>query len=139
MDPLHLAHLIFICLWSGVALAEFVIELSAKSDEEIRYAAIYHRRIDLIIEIPLLICILATGALLVCSAWPLTPLHYVKIGAALLAMGANFVCIPLVFLRHRALDDATRCRALHGHILKTGIGIPFFAVAAYLGFAYFTR
>jgi hypothetical protein len=134
MESLHLAHLTLLLSWAGVLLAEFVVELTARDENAIRHAARTHFWIDMVIELPLLLGILATGGLLAWRAWPLGGGLLVKIGCALIALGANLVCVGLVVVRHRARDDARQLLRYHARVRLTGLGIPFGLVAAYLGF-----
>ncbi|MBI3072060.1 MAG: hypothetical protein HYY84_08045 [Deltaproteobacteria bacterium] len=140
MDPLRLAHLIAICLWGGLVLAEAVIELASRSDDEIRSAARLHYFTDLIIEIPLLVAIVTTGAVLTLRVWPPTPLHIIKIAAAFAAIAANAVCVLFVVKRHQAAqaNDVARVRVLHRRVRWTGVGVPFALAAAAIGLARFS-
>jgi hypothetical protein len=56
--------------------------------------------VDLFIEIPAFVLVLATGGLLLAGAQPSGLLH-AKLGLALLAVAANVYCVYLVFKRHR--------------------------------------
>jgi hypothetical protein len=38
------------------------------------------------------------------GAWPLTPLHFIKIAASLVAVGANLICTLWLFQRRRIED-----------------------------------
>ncbi len=97
--PLHLT---FVGLWLGCVLTEALFEralLGHGRDKELILSAL-HRRVDLFIEIPAFVLVLATGGLLLAGAQPSALLH-AKLGLALLAVAANVYCVYLVFKRHR--------------------------------------
>lgn len=97
--PLHLT---FVGLWLGCVLTEALFEralLGHGRDKELILSAL-HRRVDLFIEIPAFVLVLATGGLLLAGAQPSGRLH-AKLGLALLAVAANVYCVYLVFKRHR--------------------------------------
>jgi hypothetical protein len=137
MDPLHVAHLVVVSIWAGLVLAESALELGARDDDSRRAAALLHYRLDLLFEIPLLVAILATGAVLTARARPLSDLHYVKIGAGLVAVFMTFGTNVLVILRRRRVDDAREVERLTKRIVLAGAGLPFGVVAAYLGLTRF--
>jgi hypothetical protein len=127
-------------LWGGLVAAEMVVELRSRTPEEMRHAAALHYWIDVLLELPLLAAVLVTGAVLVASAWPLTPLHWVKVGAGLLAIAANLWCVGHVLRRNRTASDAAAL-ARHARWVRVtaAFGLPFGAIALYLGLAYFAR
>jgi hypothetical protein len=133
--PLHLLHLIVLCLWLGVVLSEGVLELSARDDAGRLHVARAHYRIDLWLELPLLGLVLASGALLVLSLWPLSALHWVKIAAGLVAVGVNLYCAAIVIRRFRRLDDAAALAADSRRIRWSALGVPFGVLAAAIGFS----
>jgi hypothetical protein len=133
MEALHLAHLILVSAWGGLVLAEVVVEAVADA----RAAALTHYFIDLFGELPLLAGVLATGGVLVWRAWPLTPLHWLKVAAGLVAIAANLVCAVLVIARRRAVDDPAALARWGRRVWWTGAGVPFGVVAAYVGLRYF--
>jgi hypothetical protein len=140
MEPLHVLHLVLVSLWGGVVLAETVLELCGGGDEAARRTvARVHYWNDLLVEIPLLVAVLATGAVLAARAWPLTWLHWVKIGAALVAVATNLYASAMVVARHRAGGDAAAIRRYTTRIRLSGVGVPFAVVAAYIGVSYFLR
>jgi hypothetical protein len=139
MEPLHLTHLILISLWAGLVLGESVLELAAHDQAGRRQAAAIHYWMDVLIELPLLLAVLATGAWLAWRAWPLTPLHLFKIGAALVAVGLNLYCIGVVLVRYRRIDDDAALVRLGRRVRLSALGIPFAMVAAYIGLFYFRR
>lgn len=138
MDALHVGHLVVLGLWGGLVLGECVLELSAQNDTEIRFTARIHYWIDLIVELPLLLGVLVTGAWLTLRVWPPSPLLWVKIAAASAAVAANLVCLVLVILRHRRASDVVALRRLHVQLRYTvGVGLLCGGAAAYLGFTRF--
>ncbi len=134
MHALHLTHLILLGAWGGVVLAETVIEFVGSTEEDLRQAARLHYWIDLCVELPLLAGILATGVWLTVAVWPLTVLHWVKIVAALLAIGTNLWCAVLVVQRHRAAGDVAALRVASQRIRKAWLGVPFGLAALVIGF-----
>ena len=138
VDSWHIAHLAALGLWAGLVAAEGVVELSARTDEERRFASRLHARMDAIVELPLLCAVLLTGAVLVSRAWPLSPLHWVKVIAGLLAVSANLWCVVHVFARQRRQADPVELRRQGRLVRLTAVvGLPFAGVALYLGLGYF--
>jgi putative copper export protein len=125
-------HLIAVSFWLGLVAAEVVAERCAKGAAARRTVANVHRWIDNFFEIPIVIVVLVSGGLLLAQVWPGTPLLWAKIGAALIAIVANVICIPLVQARANANDDG-RARALTRQIGITGLAIPFLLIAFAIG------
>jgi hypothetical protein len=136
---LRLAHLLLLGLWGGLVLCEIVIELASRSPEQHRHTARLHYLVDVLFELPLLAGILVTGALLARELWPLSRLHWLKIGCALGAIGLNLWCAWLVHLRHRDLGDPDQLARRTRQIRATALGVPLGAAALYLGLAHFHR
>ena len=130
-------HLLALGLWGGVVAAEVVIELYARRVPEAHpFTVRTHYWIDLLVELPLLLAVLATGAALTWRFWPLTGWHAVKIGAGLAAVAANLACIALVLRRRVAhlRQDEEASLASSQRIFVSGVmGMPFAALAAALG------
>lgn len=137
MDGLHLSHLIFICIWAGLVIAESVIEVLSTSDQTRAQAAKIHFWIDVLFEIPVILAVLVTGIFLVRQSLPLTPLHLLKIAAASVAIVLNLYCAVMVIFRYLHLDDPAAVRQYHAQVRLSALGIPFALLAAYIGFAYF--
>jgi hypothetical protein len=125
-------HLMAVSFWCGLVAAEVVAERCAKGAEARRTVANVHRWIDNFFEIPIVIVVLVTGGLLLAQVWPGTPLLWVKIGAASIAIVANIVCVPLVQARVHASND-DRVRTLTRQIGVTGVAIPFLLIALVIG------
>jgi hypothetical protein len=137
MESLHLAHLIVLGMWLGVVITEVLFEFASSDAESLRAAARFHYNVDAFGELPILFAVLLTGALLTVRAWPLTPLHFVKIGASLVAVGANLVCARWVFQRRR-IEDVNVLLGFRRRIWSlAAIGVVFATPALYLGLAYF--
>jgi len=134
----RLAHLVLLAVWGGLLSAEFIVEALATDVAVERVVARLHFLMDILIELPILLGVLTTGIVLAVRAWPLTPLHWIKLSCALTAMGFNAYCAVLVVARHRTTDDARRA-ALTRSIRLTGLGLPFGVAAFYLGMVYFFR
>jgi len=139
VDPLHLAHLILVSTWGGLVLGESVLELTARDEAGRRHAARLHYWMDVLLELPLILAVLATGAILAWRAWPLGTLHWIKIGAALVAVSLNLYCVGVVFARRKREDDARSVERLSKRVRLSGLGIPFAMLAAYVGLIYFRR
>ncbi|MBW1881084.1 MAG: hypothetical protein JRJ84_22250 [Deltaproteobacteria bacterium] len=120
MTWLHLLHVIFLGLWGGIVASETVVEFSAKSDEDHRHAARLHYWIDLLVEFPVLLGILATGGWL---AWRI----------ALVVLAVNFWCLALVVRRQRHREDPKAVRALAHKVRSAWLAVPLAGVALYLG------
>ncbi len=137
MTALHVAHLVALGLWGGVVLAEGVLEVHGQRGEaEGAFAARVHHWIDLVCEIPLLLAVLATGAILAWRA-PMTTTHLVKIACGLFAVGVNVWCVGVVVRRRRAADAGDAAEVTRGTrlvFLAIKLGVPAAAVALYLGF-----
>lgn len=95
-------HLTALTFWLGVVGAEFVIERSRSASRPHGFAvAANHFWIDVLLEIPAVLVVLATGALLLRDA-PMTGLLAVKVAAGLIALLSNLACFWPVTRRHRA-------------------------------------
>ncbi len=124
-------------MWAGVAIVETVLELGANDEARRRAAAVLHYRIDLLVEIPLLFAILATGWVLTARLPSLTALHLWKLGCGLTAIGLNLFAAVVVILRYRRREDP-RALARYGALLRSGgLAVPFAVAAFYLGIRYF--
>lgn len=133
MPPLVTWHVILVCIWLGLVLAETVIEFSVRKDDDLRKAAQLHYRIDCLLEVPVVLSVLATGIALMVPFWPLSRLLWIKIGCGLVAIAVNLYCAVLVALRYRRRDDAKELQRLSRDILRTWLGVPFGLAAFYLG------
>lgn len=103
MSALLATHLVFAGIWLGCVLTEALFEraLLGKGHEQELILVELHKRVDLTIEVPAFVVVLATGAVMLASA-PATGLLYVKIGLGLVAIAANIYCVWLVFRRATA-------------------------------------
>ncbi len=128
-------HLMAVGFWLGAVATETALEFSARDAASRRAVALAHAKIDQWVEIPIVIAMVATGALLLARVWPGTPLLWVKVGAGLLAVTANVVCIPLVRARVAEPDEA-RQRALTRQIKGTLWGVPFAVAALVIGLGF---
>src|SRR5215470_14197244 len=105
MEPFHLAHLVVLGMWLGVVITEVLFEFAGSDADSLRAAARFHYNVDKFGELPILVAVLVTGTILAVRAWPLTPLHFIKIAASLIAVGCALVCTLWVFAR-RGIEDA---------------------------------
>ena len=137
MEPFHLAHLIVLGMWLGVVITEVLFEFAASDAESLRAAARFHYNVDKFGELPILIAVLVTGTILTVRAWPLTPLHFIKIAASLVAVGAALICVLWVFER-RHIEDVNVLLGFRRRIWTLAAIAAIFATPAlYIGLAYF--
>ena len=137
MEPLHLAHLVVLGMWLGVVITEVLFELTASDAESLRAAARFHYNVDKYGELPILIAGLVTGTILTVRAWPLTPLHFIKIATSLVAVGAALICVLWVFQR-RQIEDVEALLGFRRRIWTLAtIAAVFATPAIYIGLAYF--
>lgn len=125
-------HLVAVSLWLGAVATETVLEFSVRDPGARRTVALAHRAIDQWVEIPFVTAVAVTGVALLARDWPGWPLLWVKIGAGLLALTAQVICIPLVKARARDVDGV-RERALTRQIKLTLWGAPFALAAIAIG------
>ena len=137
MDPLHLAHLIALGMWLGVVISEVLFEFAGSDAESLRAAARFHYNVDKYGELPILLAVLVTGTMLSARAWPLTPLHIIKISTSLVAVGAALICVLWVFQRRRIADVNVLLGFRRRIWSLAAVATVFAAPALYLGLVYF--
>jgi hypothetical protein len=139
MSAVGHAHLAALSLWAVLVVIEGVIELGARDDAALRRAARAHYLIDVWLEVPLLLAVLATGIVLAARVPLWTSLHFVKISAGLVAIAANLYCVAIVVRRHGAREskDALRRDSVLIRVVSPAIGVPAAAVAAWIGIVHF--
>ena len=118
---------------------EAVIEVYPFRRAELHPATIQlHFWIDLLVELPLVLAVLATGGILLYLTDPITPLHLVKVAFAGTAIGVNLFCIAVVVRRaqrfRRTADDGPLWRASRIVLACFVTGLLAAAVAATIGF-----
>lgn len=128
-------HLLAVALWGGVVTAEVVLELVARSVAERAFVARVHFWIDLLVEIPLLVLVLASGVVLVVRAGELSAAMLAKIGCALVAIAFNADCVRWVVRRFVARADDSAVDRLTRRIRFSIAGLPFGLVAFVIGLA----
>ena len=139
MEPLHVAHLIVLGMWLGVVITEVLFEFAASDPDSLRAAARFHYQVDKFGELPILFAVLVTGTLLAVRAWPLTPLHFIKIAASLVAVASNLICTLWVFQRRR-IEDVKVLLGLRRRIWSlAAVGVVSATPALYLGLVYFRQ
>jgi hypothetical protein len=137
MEPLHLLHLIALGMWLGVVITEVLFEFAGSDADSLRAAARFHYNVDKFGELPILVAVLVTGTMLTVRAWPLTPLHVIKIAASLIAVGSALVCVLWVF-RRRRIEDVNVLLGFRRRIWTLAAVAAVFATPAlYLGLVYF--
>ena len=137
MEPFHIAHLVALSVWLGVVITEVLFEFAGSDAESLRAAARFHYNVDKFGELPILLAILVTGTILTVRAWPMTPLHLIKIGASLIAVGCAFVCTLWVFERRRIEDSDTLLGFRRRIWSRAAVAAVFATPALYLGLIYF--
>ena len=140
-DVLAMVHLIMLSLWGGVVATEAVIEIYPFRRRELHAATIrFHYWIDLLVELPLVLAVITTGAALFFLTDPVTPLHLVKIGLGGAAVAVNLFCIVVVVKRGRRLEGQAEeerlWRASRTVLACFAIGLLCAAGAATLGFRF---
>jgi hypothetical protein len=101
MSGLVNIHVLAAGLWLGCVLVEVFFERAlAGRDEHRLLLGRLHRNVDLFIELPALLAVLASGALLIGAAAPGAAL-YLMIGLGVIAVAANIYCLLLVLRRRR--------------------------------------
>ena len=139
MEPFHLAHIIALGMWLGVVVTEVLFEFTGSDADSLRAAARFHYNVDKFGEVPILCAVVITGLALTVRAWPLTPLHFVKIATSLIAVGANVICTMWVFERRR-LEDVRVLLGFRRRIWTlAAVGVVFATPALYLGLIYFVK
>lgn len=138
---LAMVHLMVLSLWGGVVATEAVVEVLPFRQRELHSATIrFHYWIDLLVELPLVLAVIATGVGLWFLTDPVTPLHLVKIGFGAAAVAINLFCIVVVVKRGRHLesdaDDETLWRASRTVLACFAAGLLCAAGAAVLGFRF---
>ena len=139
VDTLAMFHLMVLSLWGGVVATEAVIEIYPFRHREMHAATIrLHYWIDLLVEAPLVLAVVATGVSLLVLTDPLTPLHLVKVGFAGGAVAVNVFCIAVVVRRGRRLErsaaDEWLWKASRVVLACFVIGLACAGVAATAGF-----
>ena len=104
MEPFHVAHLVALGMWLGVVITEVLFEFAGSDADSLRAAARFHYNVDRFGELPILAAVLITGTILAVRAWPLTPLHLIKIAASLVSIGSTVMCALWVFQRRQVED-----------------------------------
>lgn len=137
MEPLHLAHVIVLGMWLGVVITEVLFEFAGSDADSLHAAARFHYAVDKYGELPILVAVLVTGTILAIRAWPLTPLHVIKIATSLVAVGCALVCVLWVFQRRR-IEDVDVLLGFRRRIWTlAAVAAVFAAPALYLGLVYF--
>ncbi len=99
------AHLIILGLWGGIVTTEVVLEMYHRKHPEAHMSVIkLHFWIDLLVELPLIICMAASGIFLLTLIETITWLHIVKISLGSAAIISNLYCVYAVVKRARVLD-----------------------------------
>lgn len=98
-------HILFVGAWTGTVLVEALFEralLGQGREQELALARL-HWQVDKLVELPLLIAVVASGAKMLRDV-PLEGLLRAKLACAALAVFANLYCIWLVRLRLKVAE-----------------------------------
>ena len=137
MEPFHVAHLVVLGMWLGVVITEVLFEFAGSDADSLRAAARFHYNVDKFGELPILLAVLVTGTILAVRAWPLTPLHFIKIAVSLASVGSALICVLWVFER-RKIKDVNALLGFRRRIWTLAAVAAVFATPAlYLGLVYF--
>jgi len=95
-------HLAFISALIGVIATETVMELLPLRQKDLHHSAIrFHVWIDLLLELPIALGVIATGITMAVLVDKLTVFHLIKIAFASIAFGLGLSCIFRVIRRNR--------------------------------------
>jgi hypothetical protein len=140
LDLVTMVHLIVLSMWGGVVATEAVIEIYPFRTHDLAEATSrFHYWIDLLVELPLVVAVAATGITAAFLTERLTGTHLVKIAFAAAAVGINLFCIAVVLRR----DRQRRAGASPEHLRRASrivlacfaVGLACAAMAATLGFS----
>jgi len=139
LNLLAMAHVIVLSMWGGVVATEAVIEIFPFRRRELHAATIrFHYWIDLLLELPLVLAVIATGIALLFVIETVTPLHLVMLGFGGAAVAINLFCIVVVVKRGRRLersaDDGPLWQASRTVLACFASGLLCAGGAAVLGF-----
>lgn len=140
-NVLAMLHLIMLSMWGGVVATEAVIEVFPFQQRELHASTIrFHYWIDLLVELPLVLGVIATGVVLFFLTDTVTPFHLVKIGLGGAAVAVNLFCIVVVVRRGKRLarhpDDPSLWHSSKTVLACFGLGLLCAAGAATLGFRF---
>jgi len=95
-------HLAFVSALIGVVATETVMELLPLRHKDLHHSAIrFHLWIDLLLEAPIALGVVATGIVMATLVSKLTTYHLVKISFASIAFMLGITCIIRVIRRNR--------------------------------------
>jgi hypothetical protein len=102
-------HLAFISAFIGMYMAETVIELYPyfnRDDMALHHSAIrLHYWIDILVEIPVMLVVIASGITMAFLVEKITVLHVIKISAVVLFLLIAGMCPLNVIKRHRMMKE----------------------------------
>jgi len=129
-------HLAFVSALIGVVATETVMELLPLRSKDLHHGAIrFHVWIDLLLELPLALGVIATGIAMATLVNKLTTYHIVKISFASIAFMLGITCIIRVIRRNRlreggASEDILEKETKKIHITAAAIYVLLTAVVA---------
>ena len=99
-------HLTFVSVLIGVVATETVMELLPLRKKDLHHSAIrFHVWIDLLLELPIALGVIATGIAMATLVKELTPIHLIKIACASTAFALGLTCIWRVIRRNRFREN----------------------------------
>lgn len=139
IETVSVVHLALLTFWGGIVATESVLEIyPTRHRDHHPQTIVFHYWIDLLVELPAILGVVASGLLLTLLSWPLSGLHWLKIACAAGAIISNVLCIALVLRRKRQMDAGVPDKELWQQtrrvFLCLKLGLPLALVAAGLGF-----
>ena len=103
-----IVHVVAASIWLGCVLTEVLFERALLAGDRSAHARLaeLHLKVDALVEGPAFLATLGTGLLLVRDAAALNMAQMVMVGAGLVAVAANAVCVWLVLARARSARSA---------------------------------
>jgi predicted nucleic acid-binding Zn ribbon protein len=99
-------HLTFVSVLIGVIATETVMELLPLRKKDLHHSAIrFHVWIDLLLELPIALGVIATGIAMATLVKELTLIHLIKIACASIAFIFGLSCIWRVIRRNRFREN----------------------------------
>jgi hypothetical protein len=97
-------HVIFAAVWLGCILTEALFERALAAPDHSTHLTLaeLHVRVDKLVEVPAILMVLGTGAIMALRHWPASAWFHTMLWAGAAAIALNFFCVWLVFQRRSA-------------------------------------
>lgn len=133
MSHLLILHLGFLGVWLVLVVIETFLEFRSSRQENALKASLSHFWIDVSAEVPLVVGVLVTGALLL-EKMPYIPLLFkIKVALALIAIAFNLTCFVFVVQRYKNRNNPQLFALYNKRVRLTWVGVPFGLAALYIG------